>query len=111
MTVKITANGLSALNEFTYRNGYTLTVTDMGSDGLRIELIHPYENTAAVIIPPDKALMCVHWMLKTLALQEDKLPAELPEILRRIVDRKSLNRGDKKKIRNAIRTLRDWQSD
>jgi hypothetical protein len=111
MTVKITANGLTALDEFTYKNGYVLTVTDLGSDGLRIELIHSYEGSAAVIMPSDIARRCAHWMLRSLAIREPQLPADLPGALHRLVSNKTLKRGEKRKIRDAIRILKSLQSD
>ncbi len=111
MVLGLAVNNMLGLDEFKYHNGYEFTATDLGSEGVRIELVHPSQGTSAVIMPPDKARRCAHWILRSLALREPNLPSELPELLYRLVNNKTLRRGDKKKIREAIQILRLWQSD
>jgi len=100
-----------ALEQFSYESGYSLRCSDLGSQGAKIELVHPDEGSSAVILPPEKAQQCARWMLRTLAQQKDDLLDELPEILQRIIGRdgseKTLKRCDKKKLRDVIQILRN----
>jgi hypothetical protein len=110
MTVELSANSQVGVAEFSYQDGYVLMVSDLGSEGVRIELTHPREGSATVIMPPQKVQSCAHWMLRTLALRKNSLPEELPEVLHRLVNNKTLRRGEKKKVRDAIQIIRRWES-
>lgn len=103
-----------ALPEFCYENGYTFFGTDLGGTGVKIELVNKHEGGGAIILPPNKAEECANWLLGTLAQKGLGLPKELPDVLARIVSQKGLSRvlkrGDKKKIKDALRVLKKWQS-
>jgi hypothetical protein len=102
-----------ALSEFSYENGYVFRGTDLGGLGVKIELVHKEkeEGGGAIILPPGKAQECAKWLLKTLGQIYPSLPEELPDILKKIVKRKEatriLERGDKKKIKDALRLLKN----
>jgi len=101
----------SSLSGFRYKDGYTLSATDMGSRGVKIELRHTYDSAGAIILPPTKAQEYGKWLLSTLGQDQYGLPKELPEILERICRQKTpdgmLQRGDKKAIRDALKVLKN----
>jgi hypothetical protein len=104
----------AALPGFRYENGYRFEGTDLGRSGVKIELFHEYERGGAIILPPHKAQECGEWLLQTLGQASHSLSKELPDILKRIIKQKGLDqvleRGDKKKIKDAIKTLKKQQS-
>ena len=100
----------SALSGFHYQNGYRLSATDMGNQGVKIELVHDQDVAGAIILPPGKVGECGRWLLKTIGQNKHGLPNELLEILQRLNKQKNdelmLQRGDKKTIKNSIRILK-----
>lgn len=100
----------AAFSAFRYKDGYTLSVIDLGVQGVKIELIQAYDIGGAIILPPEKVQECGRWLLQTLGQNSFGLPKELSVILARIVSHKKstkiLQRGDKKKIRDALKVLR-----
>ena len=82
----------SALSEFHYVNGYTLSFTDLGKHGVKIELIHKQEGSGAIILPPKRTKECGRWLLQTLGQRNLNLPKELSEILERLIKEKKLDR-------------------
>ncbi len=99
-----------ALSGFCYRNGYTFQATDLGSRGVKLELFHEHEAGGAIILPPKEVGQCGRWLLQTLGQDRHGLPEELREILKRLSSQREasrvLRRGDKKKIKDALRVLR-----
>ncbi|UCG58127.1 MAG: hypothetical protein JSU70_01210 [Phycisphaerales bacterium] len=100
-----------ALAPFTYRNGYILSASDLGKGGVKLTLSHDRDSGAAIILPPDKVHECGRWLLQTMQQDVRGLPVEIRDILRRVTDSRSASRilrhGDKKKIRDALRVLRE----
>jgi len=101
---------LSALPGFRYCNGYTFRATDLGKQGVKIELMHEEDVGAAIILPPKEAGRCGRWLLQTLGQDRHGLPEELADILQRLSGQKGAERflewGDKKKIKDALKILR-----
>ena len=99
-----------ALPAFTFRNGYTLHANDLGGSGVKIELLHEYDTVGAIILPPKEVSHYGRWLLETLGQDRYGLPRELPDILKRLTKQKRANqilqRGDKTKIRDALRVLK-----
>ena len=99
-----------ALPDFTFRNGYTLQANDLGGSGVKIELLHEYDTVGAIILPPKAVGLYGRWLLETLGQDRYGLPRELPEILKRLTKQKKasqiLQRGDKTKIRDALKVLK-----
>ena len=97
------------LPAFTFRNGYTLQASDLGNAGVKIELIHEHDTMGAIILPPEEVGEYGRWLLQTLGQDRYGLPRELPEILKRLSKQKKANqilqRGDKTKIRDALKVL------
>jgi hypothetical protein len=104
------AQQFSALPGFRYCNGYTFRATDLGKQGVKIELTHEKDVGAAIILPPKEVGQCGRWLLKTLGQDCHGLPKELPDILQRLTGQKGTERilewGDKKKIKDALKVLR-----
>ena len=100
---------VSAIPEFAYQNGYLLSISDLGKNGVKIELLHQADE-AAVILPPTEAKQCAYWLLNTIGLKNNEPLTKLPDILKRLIKHKQSNRilqyGDKKKIKDAIKALR-----
>lgn len=98
------------LPAFTFRNGYTLQASDLGNSGVKIELIHEHDTVGAIILPPRKVSEYGRWLLQTLGQDRYGLPRELPEILKRLSQQKKANqilqRGDKTRIRDALKVLK-----
>lgn len=108
-TAKLIRQKLGVLPEFHYSNGYTLSISDLGKAGVKIELTDRHESTAAVILPPDKTEECSRWLSHTIAQKTHLLPEELLIILGRLLSErqsKILERGDKKIIKESIRILK-----
>jgi hypothetical protein len=107
---KLTQQEPGALPEFHYSNGYTLSLSDLGKAGVKMELTDRHENSAAVILPPDKTEECSRWLSQTIAQRTHLLPEELLIILGRLLREKRqskiLERGDKKIIKESIRILK-----
>lgn len=107
---KLLKHHRAALPEFVYEDGYTLSVKDLGKAGVKIELSHDYNVGAAIILPPKKVQECGAWLLETLEQESNGLPRQLTDILERLSKqsgfRTKLERGDKKKIREALRALK-----
>jgi len=107
---KPTGQGFSALPRFYYHNGYTFQATDLGNQGVKIELVHEYDAGGAIIMPRKEVGEYGRWLLKTLGQDRYGLPKELSDILKRLSGQKAANRvlkrGDKKKIREALKVLR-----
>ena len=101
----------SSLSGFSYQDGYTLSATDLGSRGVKVELRHRYDTAGAIILPPTQAQEYGRWLLSTLGQDRFGLPNELPAILERIARQKGPDgmflRGDKKAIRSAVRVLKN----
>ncbi len=99
------------LSRFSYQDGYTLAVTDLGSKGVKVELRHRYDTAGAIILPPGQAGKCGKWLLNTLGQDRHGLPSELADILERLSKQKANNgvfkRGDKKKLKDALKVLKD----
>ena len=100
---------VAALPGFCYKNGYTLSLADLGKVGVKIELIDANEASAAVILPPDKTKECSRWLSETIGQRNRLLPEELSKILGRLLKEKEpkkiLERGDKKTIKEALKLL------
>lgn len=100
----------TALPEFCYQDGYTLWATDLGKRGVKIELAHTQDDGGAIILPPKKAGEYGRWLLETLGQDSLGLPTELPDILERLAKQRAsgriLKRGDKKKIKDALKVLK-----
>lgn len=98
------------LSTFCYESGYTFWGEDLGNRGVKIELVGEHEDGRAVILPPGKAKECGRWLLQTIGEGKYKLPKELPDILERLIEQKGLEqrlrRGDKKKIKEALKVLK-----
>ena len=107
---KRAGQGLSALPGFHYDNGYMFQATDLGHQGVKIELVHEYDAGGAIILPPKEVGKYGRWLLQTLGQDRYGLPKELPDILKRLTGQKAANRvlrrGDKKKIREALKVLK-----
>jgi hypothetical protein len=107
---KRTTKRYNALPEFRYQDGYTLWATDLGKRGVKIELVHTQDVGGAIILPPKKAGECGKWLLETLGQDRLGLPTELSDILERLAKQKAsgriLKRGDKKKIKDALKVLK-----
>ncbi len=103
-----------ALDSFEYENGYIFSATDLGNMGVKVELGQGYDKHGAIILPPHKAEQCARWMLHTIGQKEKALPRDLPDILERLSSQKNANkilkRGDKTKIRRAIKVLKDTET-
>jgi hypothetical protein len=100
----------AAFSTFRYKDGYTLSVIDLGVRGVKIELNQTYDDGAAIILPPNKVQDCGRWLLQTLGQDNHGLPRELTDILARLINHKKagqiLERGDKTKIKDALKVLR-----
>jgi hypothetical protein len=98
-----------SLSGFQYQNGYRLSATDLGKQGVKIELLHRDDAEAAIILPPKEVGKYGKWLLQTLGQDRYGLPKELPDILKRLSKQKGaetvLQRGDKKRIGDALKTL------
>ncbi len=104
----------TALAPFRYEAGYTFSATDLGKLGVKIELNNEYDNGAAVRLPPGKVGECGTWLLETIGQENDGLLKELRGILERLSKqsglRPTLQRGDKKKIKDALKVLNSQSS-
>jgi len=100
----------AALPEFHYEDGYRLSVKDLGKAGVKLELSHNYNIGGAIILPPRQVRECGTWLMETLEQESNGLPKQLTEILERLSkqtgSRAKLERGDKKKIKDALRVLK-----
>lgn len=100
----------AALPEFHYEDGYRLSAKDLGKAGVKIELSHNYNVGGAIILPPSQVREYGAWLMETLEQESNGLPKQLVEILERLSKqsgpRARLERGDKKKIRDALRVLK-----
>ena len=104
----------AALPEFYYEDGYRLSAKDLGKAGVKIELSHSYNVGGAIILPPRQVRECGTWLMETLEQESNGLPKQLTEILERLNkqtgSRAKLERGDKKKMREALRALKRQSS-
>ena len=100
----------SSLPPFTFGNGYSLSASDLGRAGVKLELRHHGDVGAAIILPPAQVQKLGRWLLRTLGQDEYGFPIELGGILERLSKAKLkhpiLERGDKKRIKEALRALR-----
>ena len=103
-----------SLSGFRYENGYTLSCTDLGKNGVKVELVHKHEGSGAIILPPGKTKEYGRWLLQTISQRNHNPSKELAEILKRLINEKKLNkifkRGDKKKVRDALNFLKSTRS-
>jgi hypothetical protein len=109
--LKITS---AALPPFRYEDGYTLSASDWGKLGVKIELNNEYEHGMAIILPPGQVGKYGRWLLGTLEQDSNGLPKQLCEILERLGGQKgmklNLRRGDKKKLKEALKALKSHKS-
>lgn len=100
----------SSLPPFLYENGYSLAVSDLGNAGVKLTLSHDGDVGAAILLPPKAVETFGKWLLQTLGQDEYGFPVELGGILERLSKIKArqsfFERGDKKRIRQALRALR-----
>lgn len=103
----------TAFSVFRYENGYTLSVVDLGAQGVKVELNRTFDIGGAIILPPEKVQECGRWLLQSLGQDSFGLPRELSDVLSRIIKHKKssqiFERGDKKKIKDALKILRSEQ--
>ena len=101
----------SSLPPYLYGNGYSLSAFDLGNGGVKLELHHNGEIGAAIILPPSEVQRLGKWLLRTLGQDKHGFPVELGAVLERIskakIEDSTLLRGDKKRIKEALRALRD----
>ena len=101
---------ISSLPAFVYGNGYSLTVSDIGSGGVKLELGYHGDVGAAIILPPEEVGNLGRWLLQTLGQDQYGFPVEIGGILERLskapAQSEILERGDKKRIKEALRALR-----
>lgn len=99
-----------SLAPFVFGNGYSLAAFDLGNGGVKVELRHEGDVGAAIILPSEEVGNLGRWLLATLGQDEHGLPVELGGILERLSKTKVplsiLERGDKKRIKEALRALR-----
>lgn len=104
----------AALPPFQYKDGYMLSASDLGKLGVKIELNNEYEHGMAVILPPRQVGEYGRWLLETLEQDSNGLPKQLYEILERLSGQKgmklNLRRGDKKKLKDALKVLKSHKS-
>ncbi len=107
---KTLTSSRGVLPGFTYQDGFSLSATDLGNNGIKIEFFPDNDVAAAIVLPPRAVAQCGRWLLETLGRDKHGLPNGLSDILRRLSKHKgierSLERGDKKRIKEAIRVLR-----
>ena len=107
---RLLKHGRAALPEFHYEDGYRLSAKDLGKTGVKIELSHNYNVGGAIILPPEQVRECGTWLLETLEQESNGLPKQLTDILERLSKqsgfRAKLERGDKKKIKDALKVLK-----
>ncbi len=100
----------SSLPPFAFGSGYSLKAFDLGNAGVKLELHHDGDTEAAIILPPREVGSLGRWLLNTLGQDKHGLPVELGGILERLtkpnLKHPILERGDKKRIKEALRTLR-----
>ncbi len=100
----------AALPEYHYEDGYRLTAKDLGKNGVKIELSHNYNVGGAIILPPKQVRECGAWLMETIEQESNGLPKQLTEILERLSKQTGshakLERGDKKKLREALKALK-----
>jgi len=100
----------SAFSTFHYEEGYKFSAIDLGTQGVKIELNQDHDVGAAIILPTEKVHECGRWLLRTIGQDSLGLPKELTDILARLISHeksgKILQRGDKKKIKDALKVLR-----
>ena len=100
----------SSLPPFVFGNGYSLSAFDLGGSGVKVELRHNGDVGAAIIMPPEEVHKLGRWLLRTLGQDQHGLPSELGRILERLsktkVQQSILERGDKKRIKEALRVLK-----
>jgi hypothetical protein len=98
------------LPPFVFGKGYSLSAFDLGNSGVKIELHHNGSVDAAVMLPPEAVQGLGRWLLRTLGQDEHGFPVELGGILERLskakVNSSILERGDKKRIKQALQALR-----
>lgn len=103
----------TAFSVFRYENGYALSAVDLGAQGVKIELNRTFDIGGAIILPPKKIQEFGRWLLQSLGQDSFGLPKDLSDVLARIVNHKKsgqiFERGDKKKIRDALKILRREQ--
>jgi hypothetical protein len=104
----------AALPGFRYEAGYIFSASDLGNNGVKIELNNEYDTGVAIILPPGKVGECGIWMLETLEQKSNGLLKELITILERLSKQKGFNptlqRGDKQIIKDAIKILKSQSS-
>ncbi|MBN1360670.1 MAG: hypothetical protein JW993_08765 [Sedimentisphaerales bacterium] len=107
---KPTGRASASLPSFVFGNGYSLTAYDLGSAGVKLELDYNGDVGAAIILPPEEVGNLGRWLLQTLGQDKHGFPVELGGILERISKAPAkyqiLERGDKKRIKEALRALR-----
>ena len=101
----------TSVSQFTFDDGYRFCAADLGKHGVKLSLTHDQDDVgAAVILPPEKVEQFGRWLARTLGQDRHGLPVEIRDILRRLNESTPspdiLQRGDKKKIKQALRTLR-----
>ena len=104
----------TVLQAFRYEAGYTLSASDLGNLGVKIELNNEYDNGLAIILPPIKVGECGMWLLETIGQENHGLFQELRDILERLSKQNrlqtKLQRGDKKTIKEVLKVLKSQSS-
>ena len=98
------------LPPFAFGNGYSLTAFDLGNAGVKLELRHDGDVGAAIILPSAEVQRLGKWLLQTLGQDKHGFPVELGGILERLsktrIEESVLQRGDKRRIKEALQALR-----
>jgi len=107
---KLPHRKVASLPPFVFGNGYSLSAFDLGNSGVKLELYHNGDVGAAIILPSAQVQRLGRWLLRTLGQDENGFPVELGGILERLsktkIENSVLERGDKKRIKEALRALR-----
>lgn len=95
--------------DFTYVNGYALTVSDLGDTGIVLTLEGGYEMDAGILLPSEVTTQLTRWLNRVIGSEQTRLsqmPADIADVLSRARRKDSCNRGDSCKIEACIKILR-----
>ena len=84
---KLPHRQVASLPPFVFGNGYSLSAFDLGNSGVKLELYHNGDVGAAIILPSAQVQI-------------------LERLSKAKIENSVLERGDKKRIKEALRALR-----
>ena len=97
------------MDNFYYRNGRALILTDLGFGGVRLDLVGDSGELFAILLSPKTLEELIEWSCKTLGQTPQQIPREFWRMIERMLKDKDfrMKPGERKHVIAALKIAKD----